>query len=53
MGISQQHTLLREHVVLTTLGRAITKESCAIEDEEEDTNTDISYWCKLFVGDPP
>ena len=29
------------------------KRSCASEDEEEDTTIDMSYRCKLFVGDPP
>jgi len=53
MDISQQHTPLQEVVVLPTRGRASTKGSCAAEDEEEDTNTDTSYWCKLFVRDPP
>jgi len=53
MGISQQHTPLQEGVVLPTRGRASTKGSCAAEDEEEDTNTNTSYRCKLFVGDPP
>jgi len=50
MGISQQHTLLQEGVVLPTCGRASTKASCVAE---EDTNTDISYQYKLFIGDPP
>jgi len=53
MHISQQHTPLQEGVVLPTRGRASTKGSCAAEDEEEDTNTDTSYRCKLYVGDPP
>jgi len=53
MGISQQHTPLQEGVVLPTRGRVSTKGSCAAEDEEEDTNTDTSYRCKLYVGYPP
>jgi len=47
---------LQEGVVLPTRGRASTKGNCAAsdeEEEEEDTNTDTSYRCKLFVGDPP
>jgi len=53
MGISQQHTPLQEGVVLPTRGRASTKGSCAAKDEEEDTNTDTLYRCKLYVGDLP
>jgi len=54
MGISQQHTPMQQDKVLPTSGRVNTKDSCAAEEEdEEDTNTDISYRCKLFVGDPP
>ena len=54
IGISQQHTSMQQDEVLPTLGRVSTKGSCAAEEEdEEDTNTDISYRCKLFVGDPP
>ena len=54
MGISQQHTPMQQDEVLPTPGRVSTKGSCAAEeDDEEDTNTDISYRCKLFVGDPP
>ena len=54
MGISQQHTPMQQDEVLPTLGRVSTKGSYAAEEEdEEDTNTDISYRCKLFVGDPP
>jgi len=54
MGISQQHTPMQQDKVLPTPRRVSTKGSCATEEEdEEDTNTDISYWCKLFVGDPP
>jgi len=53
MGISQQHTPLREHVELTIGRRVSTKGSCVAEDEEDDTNTDTSYRCKIFVGDPP
>ena len=50
----QQHTPLQEGIVVPTRGKASTKGSCAVEDEEEDdTNTDTSYRCKLFVGDPP
>jgi len=49
MGISQQHTPLQERVV----PRVSTKGSCAAEEEEEDTNTDTSYRCKLFIGNPP
>jgi len=52
MGISQQHTPMPKGVVLPTRERANTKGSCATEDEEEDTNTDTSYHCKLYVGDP-
>jgi len=51
--LSQQHTPLQEGVVLPTCGRDSRKGSCAAEDEEEDTNTDTSYRCKLYVGDPP
>jgi len=53
--LSQQQTPLQEGVVLPTRGRASTKGSCAAsdEEEEEETNTDTSYRCKLFVGDPP
>jgi len=49
------HTPLQEGGVVPTHGRANTKGSCAApnEEEEEDTNTDTSYRCKLFVGDPP
>jgi len=50
--LSQQHTPLQEGVVLPTRGRASTKGSCAAEDEEEETNTDTSYRCNLYVGDP-
>jgi len=54
MGISQQHNPMQQDEVLPTPGRVSTKGSCAAEEEdEEDTNTDISYRCKLFVGDPP
>jgi len=54
MGISQQHTPMQQDEVLPTPRRVSTKGSCAAEeDDEEDTNTDISYRCKLFVGDPP
>ena len=54
MGISQQHTPMQQDEVLPTPGTVSTKGSCATEEEEEeDTNTDISYRCKLFVGDPP
>ena len=53
MDISQQHTLLQKGVVLLTCGRASTRGICAAKDEEEDTNTDTSYCCKLFVRDPP
>jgi len=50
----QQHTPLQEGVIVPIRGKASTKGSCAVEDEEEeDTNTDTSYRCKLFVGDPP
>jgi len=50
----QQQTPLQEGIVVPTRGKASTKRSCAVEDEEEDeTNTDTSYQCKLFVGDPP
>jgi len=52
MGISQQHTPLQEGVVLPTHGRASTKGSCAAKDEEEDTNSDTPYRCKLYVGYP-
>jgi len=38
---------------LATGSAVSTKGSCAAEDEEDDTNTDTSYRCKLFVGDPP
>jgi len=54
--LSQQHTPLHEGVVVPTRGRASTKGNCVASDEEEkeeDTNTDTSYQCKLFVGDPP
>jgi len=51
--ISHHHTPLQEGVILSIRGRASTKGSCAVEDEEEDTNTDTSYRCKLFVEDPP
>ena len=51
--LSQQHTPLQEGVVLPTCGRASTKGSCAVEHEEEDTNTKTSNRCKLYVGDPP
>jgi len=53
--LSQQQTPLQEGVVLPTRGRASTRGSCATsdEEEEEDTNTDTSYRCKLFVGDLP
>ena len=51
MGISQQHTPMQQEEVLPTPGRVSTKGSCAAE--EEDTKTDISYRCKLFVGDHP
>ena len=52
--LSQQHTPLQEGVVVLTRGRASTKGSCvALDEEEEDTNTDTSYRCKLFVGDTP
>jgi len=45
---------LQEAVIVPIHGKANTKGSCAAEDEEEeDTNTDTSYRCKLFVGDPP
>ncbi|WVZ20170.1 hypothetical protein V8G54_007492 [Vigna mungo] len=30
-----------------------TKDSCVVEDEDEDIETDISYRCKLFVKDVP
>jgi len=53
MGISQQHTPLQEGVVLPTYGKASTKGSCAAEDKEEDTITNTSYQCKLFVEDLP
>jgi len=53
MDISKQHTPLQEGVVLPTGVRARTKGSCAAEDEEEDTNIDTSYRCKLYVIDPP
>jgi len=50
----QQHTPLQEGIIVPTHGKASTKGSCTVEDEEEDdTNTDTSYRCKLFVGDPP
>jgi len=45
---------MQQDKVLPTLGRVSTKGICVVEEEdEEDTNTDISYRCKLFVGDPP
>ena len=45
---------MQEGIIVPTRGKASTKGSCAAEDEEEDdTNTDTSYQCKLFVGDPP
>ena len=45
---------MQEGIIVPTRGKASTKGSCAAEDEEEDnTNTDTSYRCKLFVGDPP
>jgi len=53
MGISQQHTPLHERVELTIVRRVNTKGSCATEDEEDDTNTNTSYRCKLFVRDSP
>jgi len=53
MDISQQHTPLHEHVKVATFWIVNTKGSYAAEDEEDDTNTDTSYRCKLFVGDPP
>jgi len=53
-GISQQHTPMQQEEVLSTCARVRTKGICVTEEEdEEDTNTDISYRCKLFVGNPP
>jgi len=39
IGISQQHTPLQEGVVLPTRGKASTKRSCVVDNEEEDTDT--------------
>jgi len=50
IALSQQHTPVHEPVEIVTGRRVSTKGSCAIEDEEDDTNTDTLYWCKLFVG---
>jgi len=52
-ALSQQHTPVHEPIELTTGKRVNTKGSCAAEDEEDDTNTDTSYQCKLFIGEPP
>jgi len=41
MGISQQQNPMQQDKVLPIPGRVSTKDSCAVE--EEDTNTDISY----------
>ena len=53
IGISQQHTPVHEHVELAISRRVNTKGSYVAEDEEDDRNTDTSYRCKLFVGEPP
>jgi len=45
---------MHQDKVLPTRWRVSTKDSCAAEEEDnEDTDIDISYRCKLFIGDPP
>jgi len=51
MGISQQHNLMQQDEALPTRSRVSTKGNCA-DDDEEELQTDISYLCKLFAGDP-
>ena len=47
---------MEQDELLPTCGRVSTKGSCADDKEDEDEEelqTDISYLCKLFAGDPP
>jgi len=50
-----QHNRMQQDEPLPTRGRVSTKGSCADDDKDEDEEelqTDISYLCKLFAGDP-
>jgi len=51
---AQSYTTRWLFLALPTRGRISTKGSCVDDDEdEEELQTDISYLCKLFAGDPP
>jgi len=42
---------MQQDEALPTRSRVSTKGNCA-DDDEEELQTDISYLCKLFAGDP-